>query len=284
MTTPAGHDDELTSSAPGRVSRSRRTGVHRRVRRLLPQRLQLRHVGRPPAGDPRRPRLLARRRWGCCCSSAPSARSSRCRCRAWSSSGSAPRRTVLTFACLNARGLIVASVGVALGEVLVVGFGLVMFGIGTGVWDASMNVEGAVVEQHLGRTVMPRYHAGFSFGTVAAAGIAAVAAGAARAGRRARPGRRGRCRSSASRSRSGAFLPIVDEPEVHARADAPGEGRPRRARRLARAAHAAHRPRRARRGAHRGVRERLGQPRRRRRLRRRGRASARSRSGSSSPR
>ena len=40
-----------------------------------------------------------------------------------------------------------------------------------------MNVEGAAVEQHLGRTVMPRYHAGFSFGTVAAAGVAAVAAG-----------------------------------------------------------------------------------------------------------
>src|SRR6188768_4010013 len=87
------------------------------------------------------------------------------------------RRTVLAFAILNASGLIVASVGVALGQVLVVGLGLVMFGVGTGVWDASMNVEGAVVEQHLGRTVMPRYHAGFSFGTVAAAGIAAVAAG-----------------------------------------------------------------------------------------------------------
>ena len=87
------------------------------------------------------------------------------------------RRTVLTFAILNATGLVVASVGVALGQVLVVGFGLVLFGVGTGVWDASMNVEGADVEQHLGRTVMPRYHAGFSFGTVTAAGIAAVAAG-----------------------------------------------------------------------------------------------------------
>ena len=156
------------------------------------------------------------------------------------------RRTVLAFACLNASGLIVASVGVALGEVLVVGFGLVMFGVGTGVWDASMNVEGAVVEQHLGRTVMPRYHAGFSFGTVAAAGIAAVAAGlhvpvvvhvpvavvlsvigVAFAVR--------------------AFLPIVDEPEVAPRAERAGEGRPRRARRLARAAHAAHRARRPRR-------------------------------------
>lgn len=87
------------------------------------------------------------------------------------------RRTVLAFAILNAFGLVVASIGVALGQVAVVGLGLVLFGVGTGVWDASMNVEGAVVEQHLGRTVMPRYHAGFSFGTVAAAGVAAVAAG-----------------------------------------------------------------------------------------------------------
>lgn len=86
------------------------------------------------------------------------------------------RRTVLAFAILNATGLVVASVGVALGEVVVVGFGLVLFGVGTGVWDASMNVEGAAVEQLLGRTIMPRYHAGFSFGTVAAAGVAAVAA------------------------------------------------------------------------------------------------------------
>ena len=87
------------------------------------------------------------------------------------------RRTVLAFAVVNATGLVVASVGVALGEVLVVGVGLVLFGVGTGVWDASMNVEGAAVEQQVGRTVMPRYHAGFSFGTVAAAGVAAVAAG-----------------------------------------------------------------------------------------------------------
>src|SRR4051812_12239211 len=86
------------------------------------------------------------------------------------------RRTVFGFAVLNATGLVVASVGVQLGQVLVVGFGLVLFGIGTGVWDAAMNLEGAAVEQHLGRTIMPRYHASFSFGTVAAAGLAAVMA------------------------------------------------------------------------------------------------------------
>ena len=86
------------------------------------------------------------------------------------------RRTVLGFALLNAAGYVVASVGVALGQVAVVGVGLVLTGVGTGVWDAAMNLEGALVEQRLGRTVMPRYHAGFSFGTMAAAGVAALAA------------------------------------------------------------------------------------------------------------
>ena len=32
-----------------------------------------------------------------------------------------------------------------------------------------MNVQGAVVERLLGRSIMPRFHAGFSLGTVAAA-------------------------------------------------------------------------------------------------------------------
>ncbi|HEX7804973.1 MAG TPA: MFS transporter [Cellulomonas sp.] len=85
-------------------------------------------------------------------------------------------RTVLGFAILNASGLTLASVGVATGQVVVVGIGLVMYGVGTGVWDAAMNLEGAIVEQRLGRTIMPRYHAGFSIGTAAAAGVAAIAA------------------------------------------------------------------------------------------------------------
>ncbi|WP_019135001.1 MFS transporter [Cellulomonas massiliensis] len=87
------------------------------------------------------------------------------------------RRTVAVFATINATGLSIAAAGVALGQVLVVAVGMAVFGVGTGVWDAAMNLEGAAVEQHLGRTVMPRYHAGFSLGTVAAAGLAALAAG-----------------------------------------------------------------------------------------------------------
>ncbi|WP_298456493.1 MFS transporter [uncultured Cellulomonas sp.] len=85
-------------------------------------------------------------------------------------------RTVLTFGAINVAGLLVAASGVAAGQVLVVGAGLVLFGVGTGVWDAAMNLEGALVEQRLGRTVMPRYHAGFSLGTIVGAGLGALAA------------------------------------------------------------------------------------------------------------
>ena len=54
--------------------------------------------------------------------------------------------------------------------------GLVLVGLGIGVWDVAMNVEGAAVERRLGRSLMPRLHAGFSLGTVAGAGIGAAAA------------------------------------------------------------------------------------------------------------
>ncbi len=54
--------------------------------------------------------------------------------------------------------------------------GLFLAGIGTGVWDAAMNLEGAAVEQRLGKAIMPRFHAGFSFGTMAGAGVGALMA------------------------------------------------------------------------------------------------------------
>lgn len=75
-------------------------------------------------------------------------------------------------------GLLVAALG--LGDLLpLTAVGLLAYGWGIGVWDVAMNVEGAEVERHLGRTVMPRFHAGFSLGTVvgALAGAAVVAAG-----------------------------------------------------------------------------------------------------------
>src|SRR3954454_5821199 len=80
-------------------------------------------------------------------------------------------RTVVGFAFVNSLGLVIAALGVGAGQIAVVAAGLVLFGIGTGVWDAAMNLEGAFVEQRLGRTVMPRYHAGFSVGTMLGAGV-----------------------------------------------------------------------------------------------------------------
>ena len=84
-------------------------------------------------------------------------------------------RSVLAGATLLATGLVVAGVGTALPVIGLTAGGLFLVGLGTGTWDVAMNLQGAEVERQLGRTVMPRYHAWFSLGTVAAAGIGALA-------------------------------------------------------------------------------------------------------------
>lgn len=76
-------------------------------------------------------------------------------------------------------GLGVLAAGLASSSTLVAGAGLLVTGLGVSTWDVAMNVEGADVERALGRTLMPRLHAGFSIGTVAGA---LVGAGASAAG------------------------------------------------------------------------------------------------------
>ncbi|WP_402461962.1 MFS transporter [Isoptericola aurantiacus] len=85
-------------------------------------------------------------------------------------------RTVLGFAVVAAVGFTVATVGIDVDLPWLVRAGLFLGGMGMGVWDAAMNLEGAVVEQRLGKAIMPRFHAAFSFGTVAGAGVGALAA------------------------------------------------------------------------------------------------------------
>ena len=87
-------------------------------------------------------------------------------------------RSVVAFAAVCAVGYVTACLGVLESSPLLVRAGLFVGGIGIGVWDAAMNLEGAVVEQRLGRAIMPRFHAAYSFGTVAGAGLGALAAGA----------------------------------------------------------------------------------------------------------
>jgi MFS family permease len=89
-----------------------------------------------------------------------------------------PARTVLGGAVLVSAGMAVIGVGGgSVGNVVLAAAGLFAFGAGSGVWDVAMNVEGADVERRLGRTIMPRFHAAWSLGSVTGAGLGAVAAG-----------------------------------------------------------------------------------------------------------
>ena len=81
-----------------------------------------------------------------------------------------PSRTVGGTALLLTVGLGVAAGGYLVG-VLPVVIGLFLLGFANGAWDVSMNVHAAIVERQLGRSIKPRFHAGFSVGTVAGAVI-----------------------------------------------------------------------------------------------------------------
>ncbi|MCW2945946.1 MAG: putative transporter [Actinoallomurus sp.] len=83
------------------------------------------------------------------------------------------RRTVAAMALLLVAGLVIAALGYLSG-VLPLVVGLFLIGFANGAWDVAMNVQGARVEQHLGRSIMSRFHAGFSLGTVAGALIGAA--------------------------------------------------------------------------------------------------------------
>ena len=87
-------------------------------------------------------------------------------------------RTVSVMSLIAATGLAVAALGYRHGVAPVVP-GLFLLGLGSGTWDVAMNVEGAEVERRLGHSIMSRFHAGFSVGTVAGAllGSAMIALG-----------------------------------------------------------------------------------------------------------
>jgi fucose permease len=82
-------------------------------------------------------------------------------------------RTVAVMALTAAAGMATVAVGYRYGIPPVVA-GLFLFGFSSGTWDVAMNVQGAAVEQALGRSVMSRFHAGWSIGTVAGAGAGAA--------------------------------------------------------------------------------------------------------------
>lgn len=84
------------------------------------------------------------------------------------------RLTVAVMATLSTAALLTVAFGYLAG-VVPVAIGLFFFGVSAGIWDVAMNVQGAAVERRLGRSIMSRFHAAWSLGTVAGALIGAIA-------------------------------------------------------------------------------------------------------------
>jgi predicted MFS family arabinose efflux permease len=89
-------------------------------------------------------------------------------CNRWGS-----RRIVLVFGLL---ATVILPVLALVRTVPELALALFLFGVGFGAWDVSMNVQGSAVEREAGRAWMPRYHAGWSVGGIAGAGLGALAA------------------------------------------------------------------------------------------------------------
>ncbi|MHB1062899.1 MAG: MFS transporter [Georgenia sp.] len=85
-------------------------------------------------------------------------------------------RTVAGAAVVNVAAFVVVALAVGGGQVGLLVPALFVAQMGIAAWDVAMNLEGGLVEQALGRAVMPRFHAGFSLGTVVGAGMGAAAA------------------------------------------------------------------------------------------------------------
>ncbi len=84
------------------------------------------------------------------------------------------RRTAMAMAMLSTVSLLTVAFGYLAG-VAPVAAGLFGFGVSACIWDVAMNVQGAAVERLLGRSIMSRFHAAWSLGTVTGALIGAVA-------------------------------------------------------------------------------------------------------------
>lgn len=85
-------------------------------------------------------------------------------------------RAAITWGLLaTAVGLAIAGIGGSTPNFAIAFGGLVIFGAASGLTDVAMNVSGAANERALQRSIMPIFHAFFSFGTMVGAGLGALA-------------------------------------------------------------------------------------------------------------
>ncbi|MFH5822037.1 MFS transporter [Georgenia sp. AZ-5] len=85
-------------------------------------------------------------------------------------------RAVVGAATVNVAAFALVALAVGAGEAAWLAPALFVAQMGIAGWDVAMNLEGGAVERTLGRSIMPRFHAGFSLGTVLGAGLGALAA------------------------------------------------------------------------------------------------------------
>jgi fucose permease len=83
--------------------------------------------------------------------------------------------TIRASAVAAGFGLAITGIGATATITPLVVTGFALFGLGAGLCDVSMNVEGAANERQIGRTVMPLFHALFSGGTILGAALGAAA-------------------------------------------------------------------------------------------------------------
>ena len=86
------------------------------------------------------------------------------------------RRAIAAVLLLIATAMVVMGLGLIPGSVPLVAVAFVITGLGIGILDVLINVEGAAVEQAAGRTLMPMLHAAWSIGAAVGAGIGAACA------------------------------------------------------------------------------------------------------------
>lgn len=87
-------------------------------------------------------------------------------------------RPVAMVGCLSvALGMAAITAGSGLGSAPTIFVGLMLFGLGMGLTEIALNIEGAAVEKALGRSVLPMMHGCFSLGTVLGAVGGIVATG-----------------------------------------------------------------------------------------------------------
>ncbi len=84
-------------------------------------------------------------------------------------------RSIRVLYCVASIGLAAAGVIATFAPSLIaLVLSLAVFGAGTSIVDVAMNLSGAANERAIGRTIMPLFHASFSLGTVAGAGLGAL--------------------------------------------------------------------------------------------------------------